>query len=134
MTSFFCLFSRYCQCSSLNVYFNLLLYPQTNNKITLFLKIMAKSRLSSTSTTPDLDINNIQLQNLMDFRNDKRFNNINYVRHVLRKFFGNYTKKFSLISQTSDDQSVIINDNLISPILIHPCLQFDKHTKFSGKN
>ena len=95
---------------------------------------MAKSRLSSTSTTPDLDINNIQLQNLMDFRNDKRFYNINYVRHVLRKFFGNYTKKFSLISQTSDDQSGIINDNSISPILVHPCLQFDKHTKFSGKN
>jgi hypothetical protein len=103
------------------------------------------SRLPSTATTPDLDINNIQLQNLMDFRNqtntnDKRFNNVNYVRHVLRKFFGGYTKKYTSINQSVDDsltdQSVAsnINDNLISPILIHPCLQFDKHTKFSGRN
>jgi len=81
---------------------------------------MAKSRLSSNS-----DLDN-QFENLMDFRHDKRFNNINYVRHLLRKFFGNYTKKFLSITQINDD-------NLISPILIQPCLHFDKHTKFCGK-
>jgi hypothetical protein len=96
------------------------------------------SRLSSTSTTPDLDINNIQLENLMDLRNtnDRRFNN---VRNVLRKFFGNYNKKFSssinptVFDDNLPDQSSTINDSLISPILIHSCLQFNKHKKFSGR-
>ncbi|CAF4868073.1 unnamed protein product [Rotaria socialis] len=60
-------------------------------------KSTCHSRLSSTATTPDLDVNNIELQNLIDFRNqtntnDKRFNNINYVRHVLRKVFGSHSE------------------------------------------
>jgi hypothetical protein len=99
-------------------------------------KSTCHSRLSSTSTTPDLDINNIQLQNLMDIRNtnDRRFNNINYVRNVLRRFFGSYNKKSSSINSTViDDNLTDQTDNLISPILIHSCLQFDKHTKFSGE-
>lgn len=79
----------------------------------------------SKSTTPDLDLNHIQLQNLLDFR-DRRVNNVNYVRNVLRKFFSSYIKK----SSTSSDENQ--SDHLISPILIHPCLQFDKHSKFSG--
>jgi hypothetical protein len=99
-------------------------------------KPTSSSRLSSTATTPDFDLNHIQLQNLMDFRNqtisnDRRLNNINYVRNVLRRFFGGHTKKSSSIN--SDDNLPDQSDNLISPILLHPCLQFDKHTKFSGK-
>ena len=110
-------------------------------------KSTCHSRLSSTATTPDVDINNIQLQNLIDFRNqtnpnDRRYNNVNYVRQVLRRFFGSYSKKSSSISSTGFDDSLPdqtlttnnFNDNLISPILIHPCLQFNKHTKFSGRN
>jgi hypothetical protein len=103
-------------------------------------KSTGPSRLSSTATTPDLDLNHIQLQNLMDLRNsttvnDRRLHNVNYVRNVLRKFFGGYTKKSLSINSDDNlpDQSTI-NDNLISPILSHPYLQFDKHTKFSGKN
>jgi hypothetical protein len=105
-------------------------------------KPTCRSRLSSTATTPDLDINNIQLQNLIEFRNqtntnDRRLNNGNYVRNVLRRFFGGYTKKSSAINSTVfddlTDQSLTTDDNLISPIVIHPCLQFDKHTKFSGR-
>jgi hypothetical protein len=101
-------------------------------------KSTCRSRLSSTATTPDLDINNIQIQNLIDFRtqtNDKRLNNVNYVRHVLRKFFGGYNKKPPSINTTSfDDTDQSPSDSLISPILIHPCLQYDKHAKFSGRN
>ncbi|CAF1020014.1 unnamed protein product [Rotaria sordida] len=109
-------------------------------------KSTCHSHLSSTPTTPDLDINNIQLQNLIDFRNqintnDKRSNNINYVRHVLRKFFSGYIKKSTSINSTISDENLTdqiltinnINDNLISPILIHSCLQFHKHEKFSGE-
>jgi len=95
-------------------------------------KSTCHSRLSST---PDLDINNIQLQNLMDIRNtnDRR---VNYVRNVLRRFFGNYNKKSSSINSPVIDDNNLIDqtDNLIiSPILIHSCLQFNKHTKFSGE-
>ncbi|CAF2976328.1 unnamed protein product [Rotaria sp. Silwood2] len=109
-------------------------------------KSTSHSRLSSTATTPDLDINNIQLQNLIDFRNqtninDKRSNNVNYVRHVLRKFFGGYIKKSTSINSTISDDNLNdqiltinnINDNLILPILIPACLQFNKHEKFSGE-
>ncbi|CAF3240364.1 unnamed protein product [Rotaria sp. Silwood2] len=109
-------------------------------------KSTSHSRLSSTATTPDLDINNIQLQNLIDFRNqtninDKRSNNVNYVRHVLRKFFGGYIKKSTSINSTISDDNLNdqiltinnINDNLILPILIPACLQFNKHEKFSGR-
>ncbi|CAF1199407.1 unnamed protein product [Rotaria sp. Silwood1] len=104
------------------------------------------SRLSSTATTPDLDINNIQLQNLIDVRNqtntnDKRSNNVNYVRHVLRKFFGGYIKKSISINSTICDDNLNdqilttnnINDNLMSPILIPPCLQYYNYEKFSGE-
>jgi len=110
-------------------------------------KSTCHSRLSSTASTPEVDINSIQLQNLMDFRNqtnpnDKRYNNVNYVRQVLRRFFGSYNKKSSSINSTSFDDNLTdqtptinqFNDNLISPILIHPCLQFNKHAKFSGRN
>ncbi|CAF1506732.1 unnamed protein product, partial [Adineta ricciae] len=91
------------------------------------------SHLSSTATTPDLDLNNIQIQTLMDFRNqtnsnDKRLNNVNYVRQVLRRFFGVYNKKSTSSNSTDDNYS----NNLMSPILIHPCLQSSKHAKFSG--
>ncbi|CAF1112285.1 unnamed protein product [Adineta steineri] len=107
-------------------------------------KSTCPSRLASAATTPDLDINQIQLQNLMDFRNqtnsnDKRFNNVNYVRQVLRRFFGVYNKKSPTINSTDDNSTDQLNnnnniqDNLISPILIHPCLQFNKHAKFSGE-
>ncbi|CAF1083434.1 unnamed protein product [Adineta ricciae] len=92
------------------------------------------SHLSSTATTPDLDLNNIQIQTLMDFRNqtnsnDKRLNNVNYVRQVLRRFFGVYNKKSTSSNSTDDNYS----NNLMSPILIHPCLQSSKHAKFSGR-
>jgi hypothetical protein len=107
------------------------------NRSIMSSKSTCHSRLSSTSTTPDLDINNIQLQNLMDIRNtnDRRFNNVNYVRNVLRRFFGNYNKKSSSINSPVFDDNNLTDqtDNLISPILIHSCLQFDKHTKFSGE-
>lgn len=109
-------------------------------------KSTSHSRLSSTATSPDLDINNIQFQNLMDLRSptttsDKRLNNVNYVRHVLRKFFGVYSKKPTSISPAVfddcfTDQSTTTNnisDNLVPAILIHPCLQYDKHAKFSGR-
>ncbi|CAF3047800.1 unnamed protein product [Rotaria sp. Silwood2] len=72
--------------------------------------------------------------------NDKRIHNVNYVRHVLRKFFGSYTKKSSSTTSFDDisyeqlQTTNIIKNNSISSILIHPCLQYDKHTKFSGKN
>ncbi|CAF0999006.1 unnamed protein product [Adineta steineri] len=107
-------------------------------------KSTCPSRLASAATTPDLDINQIQLQNLMDFRNqtnsnDKRFNNVNYVRQVLRRFFGVYNKKSPTINSIDDNSTDQLNnnnniqDNLISPVLIHPCLQFNKHAKFSGE-
>ncbi len=99
-------------------------------------KSTGSSRLSSTATTPDIDLNHIQFQNLLDLRNSTtgRLNNVNYVRNVLRRFFGVHTKKSSSISSEDNhpDQSNI-NDNLISPILLHPCLQFDRHTKFTGR-
>jgi hypothetical protein len=100
---------------------------------------------SPIDTTPDLDI-----QNLMDINNDnrrqsslndKRIHNVNYVRHVLRKFFGGYNKKSSSTTTVFDDISYeqssttnLLTENSISPILIHPCLQYNKRRKFSGKN
>ncbi|CAF3703229.1 unnamed protein product [Rotaria sp. Silwood1] len=71
--------------------------------------------------------------------NDKRIHNINYVRQVLRKFFGSYNKKSSSITNFDDisyeqlQTTNIIKNNSISSILIHPCLQYDKHRKFSGE-
>lgn len=101
-------------------------------------KPTSHSRLSSTSTTPDVDLNNIQFQNLLDIRNnptnDRRLNNVNYVRNVLRRFFGSYNKKSSSNNSTISDENLFDqSDNLISPILIHSCLLFNKHTKFSGE-
>jgi hypothetical protein len=107
-------------------------------------KSTCHSRLSSTATTPDLDIQNLMDTNI-DIRrqsalSDKRTNNVNYVRHVLRKFFGSSNKRTSssaIFDDISNEQSPTTNTvtpNAISPILIHPCLQYDKHTKFSGTN
>ena len=102
-------------------------------------KSTGHSRLSSTATTPDVDLSNIQLQTLLDLRqqtNDKRLNNVNYVRHVLRKFFGNYIRKPSTSNATGFDDvfaEASSPDTLISPILTHPCLHYDKHAKFSGR-
>ena len=104
-------------------------------------------RLSTTDTTSDLNINNIHLQNILDDHNqtstnDRRFNNINYVRNVLRKIFRGHSKKSTSInSPTFDDISFdqssrtnSISNNIISPILIHSCLQFNEHGQFSGRN
>ncbi|CAF5066745.1 unnamed protein product, partial [Rotaria socialis] len=66
-----------------------------------------------------------------------RFNNINYVRHVLRKVFGSHSKKYSSRRSTISDDNLtdqtLAIDNLMAPILIHPCLQYDKHETFSGE-
>lgn len=108
-------------------------------------KSTCHSHLSSATTTPDLDISSIQLQNLLDFRNqtttnDKLFTNINYVRNVLRKLFGSHSNSSrrsssrgsTICEDNLNDQTLTI-DNSISPILIHSCLQYDKHEKFSGR-
>ena len=54
---------------------------------------------SPTDITPDSDIPNLMDINSDNRRqsslNDKRTNNVNYVRHVLRKFFGGYSRKSS---------------------------------------
>lgn len=69
---------------------------------------------------------------------DKRNHNVNYVRHVLRRFFGSYNKKSSLsaaFDEHSAEQSPTIESNAengTSPILLHPSLQYDRHKKFSG--
>ena len=104
------------------------------------------SCLSSTATTPDIDIDDIQLQTLMDYHNqtianDRRFSNMDCVRYVLRKFFGGHGKRSISINSAVFDDTLTdqtssvnnVNDNLILPILIHPCLQFDRHEKFSGR-
>jgi len=107
-------------------------------------KSTCHSRLpSSTATTPELDIENFMDSNSDNHRqsslSDRRIHNVNYVRHVLRRFFGSYNKKSSS-STAYDDISCqrsptknIDTENLRSPILVHPCLQYDKSTKFSGK-
>ncbi|CAF0847252.1 unnamed protein product [Rotaria sordida] len=86
-----------------------------------------------------MDINTDNRRQSSSSSNDKRIHNINYVRHVLRKFFGSYNKKSSSITSFNDisyeplQTTNIIKNNSISSILIHPCLQYDKHTKFSGE-
>lgn len=87
--------------------------------------------LPSSLTSPDIENLN-SMETSIDYRrttasNDKRLHNVNYVRHVLRRFFGGYNRKSSPF--VSDENSLEQ-----SPILIHPLLQYDKHTKFSGKN
>lgn len=71
--------------------------------------------------------------------NDKRFHNVNYVRHVLRRFFNVYHKKSSTstpFDDVSSQESQITNILKINStsVIIDPCLQYDKHTKFSGKH
>ncbi|UJR31086.1 hypothetical protein I4U23_018594 [Adineta vaga] len=107
-------------------------------------KSIYHSRLSSsTLTTPDIDIP-ILMENNIDHRrqsafSDRRLNNVNYVRHVLRRFFGGSNRKSSPTAGLDDspyEQSPTLNilsENFSSPILIHPTLQYDKHTKFSGE-
>jgi hypothetical protein len=99
---------------------------------------MSKSTYHSPlpSSAVDLDIENFMDNNTDPRRqsslSDKRIHNVNYVRHVLRRFFGTYNKKPSSTQDLASEQSP--TRNLTSPILIHPCLQYDKRTKFSGKN
>lgn len=107
-------------------------------------KSTCHSRLPSTATTPDLDFPNM-METSAELRrqssaSDRRATNVNYVRHVLRKFFGGYNKKYSTnagfddISYESSPTANHTNaEQCISPIFIHPCLQFEKHTKFSGR-
>ena len=107
-------------------------------------KSTCHSRLPSTATTPDLDFPNL-METSADLRrpssiSDRRATNVNYVRHVLRKFFGGHNKKYSssavfddLSYEPSPTASSTGAERCISPILIHPCLQFEKHTKFSGR-
>lgn len=106
-------------------------------------KSTCQSRLPlSATTTPDFDIQNSMDMNSENRRqsslNDKRIHNVNYVRHVLRRFFGGYNKKYTsptIYDDISYEQSPTTNklsENLTSPILIHPNLQYDKNTKFSG--
>ena len=96
---------------------------------------------TSSLTTPDFDtqtsgMDDIRRQSSMS---DKRIHNVNYVRHVLRRFFGGSNKKSSssiTFDDTSSEQSPTTNittEDCTSPILIHPSLQYDKRTKFSGK-
>jgi len=107
-------------------------------------KSSCHSRLSSSiTTTPDLDIENFMDINAENRRqsslSDRRINNVNYVRHVLRRFFGGSNKKTSPTTgseDTSYEQSPttkLSTENSPSPVLIHPSLQYDKHSKFSGK-
>jgi hypothetical protein len=69
---------------------------------------------------------------------DRRLNNVNYVRHVLRRFFGGSARKSSPtigLDESPSEQSPNANTlagNFSSPVLTHPNLQYDKHTKFSG--
>lgn len=109
---------------------------------------MSKSTYQSRlpTTTPDIDIQNL----VMDINNsenrrqsslsDKRIHNVNYVRHVLRRFFGGYNKKSTSSTTGFDENSYeqsptldILTENSISPILIQPSLQYNKQQKFSGK-
>lgn len=98
---------------------------------------------STTTTTPNSDIQNSMDTNFDNRRqstmSDKRIHNVNYVRHVLRKFFGGYNKKYSsptIYDDNSYEQSPTTNsisENVTSPIFIHPGLQYERHAKFSGK-
>ncbi|CAF0923074.1 unnamed protein product [Adineta ricciae] len=107
-------------------------------------KSIYHSHLSSSAVaTPDTEIP-ILMESNTDHRrpstlSDRRLNNVNYVRHVLRRFFGGSNKKSSPLSGIDDSPyeqpptcSIYPEDSL-SPILIHPALQYDKHTKFSGE-
>lgn len=98
---------------------------------------------SSVLTTPDLDIQNSMDNNIDNRRtstfSDKRINNVNYVRTVLRRFFGGHKKSSQTISDESPYEpssptilAATTLENITSPVFIHPCLQYDKHTKFSG--
>ena len=105
-------------------------------------KSVCHSRPPSASTTPDFEPSH-SVDVPMDMRRqssitDKRATNVNYVRHVLRKFFGSHAKKhsayigFDEIPYEPSPATSAITETSITPILIHPCLQFDKRTKFSG--
>jgi len=98
---------------------------------------MSKSPCHSQLLTSDFDIQNIMDINSDNRRqpslNDKRIHNVNYVRHVLRRFFGSHNKKSSFDDTYSEHSPKILTENLRSPILIQPCLQYDKHRKFTGK-
>ena len=101
---------------------------------------MSKSTCQSITATPELDLpmdNHPELRRPSSL-SDKRAHNVNYVRHVLRRFFGSYNKKSSL-SAAFDDNSAeqspsteFSAENGTSPILLHPSLQYDQHKKFSG--
>jgi hypothetical protein len=98
---------------------------------------MSKLACHSQLPTSDFDIQNFMDINADNRRqtslNDKRIHNVNYVRHVLRRFFGSHTKKSSF-DETSYEQSPNNRtENLTSPILNQPCLEYDKHAKFTGK-
>ena len=100
-------------------------------------KSSCHSRLSSTATTPDLDMPN-PIENHSEVRrpslnNERRTTNVNYVRHVLRKFFGGYNKKYFSNTVFDDISGETTIEHLQSPVFINPCLQFEKHTKFSGR-
>jgi hypothetical protein len=96
----------------------------------------------SSTTSPNTDIQNLMENNADNRRlsaySDKRINNVNYVRTVLRRFFGGSNKKsptaaFEIISHEQSPTTDLNHENLSSPILIYPDLQYDKHSKFSGK-
>ncbi|CAF3423933.1 unnamed protein product [Rotaria socialis] len=98
---------------------------------------------SSKSTTAHFNFQNLMDTN-MDNRcssalNDKRIHNVNYVRQVLRRFFGVSHKKSSsttCFDDISDEQSQstnILKASPIVPVFIQPCLQYENHTKFSGE-
>ena len=112
-------------------------------------KSTCQSRLptpSSTTATPELDL---PMDNNTDHRrppsfSDKRNHNVNYVRHVLRRFFGSYHKKppstsssTATFDENSSEQSPtgdFLAENETSPILIHPSLQYDQRKKFTGNS
>lgn len=97
---------------------------------------------TSPAITPDCEIP-ILMEAPTDHRrpsalSDKRLNNVNYVRHVLRRFFGGSARKSSPAVVFDDalcDQSPSSHlpaDNCTSPVFVHPNLQYEKHAKFSG--
>ena len=110
-------------------------------------KSTCQSRLptpSSIPATPELDLpmeNNADNRRTSSF-SDKRIHNVNYVRHVLRRFFGSHHKKSSSSTATAFDENSseqsptgdFLPENGSSPILIHPSLQYDQHKKFTGNS
>lgn len=97
--------------------------------------------LSPINTTPDIELAN-SMENPLDPRrtsalSDKRIHNVNYVRHVLRRFFGTYNRKSSpaVADEATPEQLPTLNllsENSASPVLIHLSLEYEKQTKFSG--